>query len=308
MREMARQWMTVEDALRAEMMDLSFYLEELRQKGEVITPARLMQMERYKRLIADSRAQQTQYSQWAATQIATNQSSALVDGVAMAQDTILAAMADAKVSLGFDRINAGSVDFLIGFAADGSPLNSLLRASYPESVMRLTDELVKGLATGAGPRTTAKLMADAMGGNFDRALTIARTEQLRALRTSNLAQMDKSNVVSGYIRRAQRSGNVCPACIALDGTFQDTAEIFAAHPNDQCYAQPVLKFGKTPQFPSGPEWFDTLPPTQQQKMLGPGRFKLYQDGALDWGKVATVHEDPTWGPTIRQTTLGELRQ
>jgi len=247
MQAMTRQWMAVEDTLRSQMQDLALYLDERRAMGEVITEARLMQMDRYQSLISQAKVEQAKYSNLLAQDLATAQRTALRDGVIMAQDTIAAAGIDAGIrNLVFDRINVNAVDYLIGFASDGTPLYDLLRRSYPDSVMTLTSQLAEGLASGAGPRTTARIMADGMAGNLDRALTIARTEQLRALRTSNLAQLDQSNVVEGYIRRAQRSGNVCPACLALDGTEQDTDEVFESHPN--CLVPGTKVSGAIPEY------------------------------------------------------------
>lgn len=309
LREMTRAWLQVEDRLRSQMQDLALYLDEQRAAGVTITQARLMQMERYQALIAQARAEHIRYAQMEAGRISANQRTALGNGIEMAQDTINATARDARIRhLDFTQINADAVKFMVGYARDGTPLNDLLRLSYPDTVITLTDELVKGLASGEGPRKTARIMADSMGGNLDRAMTIARTEQLRALRTANLQQMQDSQVVSGYIRRAQRSGNVCSACLSLDGQEYDTQEEaeFESHPNCACYPQPKLTVGDTPAFPSGPEWFDTLDEAQQRDMLGAGRFKLYQSGDLDWGKVAIIHDDPTWGATIKQATLADL--
>lgn len=307
MRQMAERWLGVEDALKADMLDLAFFLDELRLKGETITTARLMQMDRYRALIADARQQTEQYSSWLVDNLASDQRSLIAQGITDAQQLIEAAGMDAKIaSLVFDRINIDAVEFMMGFAADGSPLYDLLRASYPESVVKLTDALVQGLATGKGPRATAALMAEDMAGNLDRALLIARTEQLRALRAGNLEQMRESNVVSGYIRRAQRNGTVCDACLALDGEEYDVEVDVSSHPACQCYLQPRLRFGKTPSFPTGPEWFATQPESVQLDILGKGKFELYQNGQYNWDNAAKIVDDPTWGPTIRPGTLAEV--
>lgn len=309
MKEMAQRWSRVEDALRADMLDLSFYLDELRLRGETITTARLMQMDRYRTLIADARAQHDQYSTWLTESIATDQRGLVAQGITDAQQLIEAAGMDARIrNLVFNRINTGAVEFMAGFASDGTPLYDLLRASYPESVVKLTDALVQGLATGKGPRATASAMAENMAGNLDRALLIARTEQLRALRAGSLDQMQQSNVVSGYIRRAQRNGTVCPACLALDGQEYDVEEDISSHPNCQCFLAPRLRFGKTPSFPTGQEWLATQPESVQLSILGQSKFDLYKSGNLDWGNVAKIYNDPTWGPTIKQGTLAEVTQ
>jgi SPP1 gp7 family putative phage head morphogenesis protein len=309
LRRMTRAWLQIENSLQAEIDNLAEYLEGLRQAGETITPARLLQMERYQSLIAQAREEHDRFAQQQARVITEGQRQAVVNGVGMAQDTIEAAGLDGGVrALQFNRLNAEAVNIAVGFAGDGTPLYNLLRTSYPETVIRLTDNLVNGLAMGIGPRATARLMAQAMAGNLDRALTVARTEQIRALRVANLEQMQTSGVVAGYVRRAQRSSNVCPACIALDGTVYRTLEAasFEAHPNCACVAQPVLTFGRTPTFPTGPQWFATLPERQQRAMLGPGRYTLYEQGQLDWQRVATIDDNPTWGKTIKLTPLAEL--
>lgn len=307
MRDLARRWLEVENRLRGDMLELAMYLDELRAGGQTITTARLMQMERYQQLIRAARAEQTKFAEWADGMVRGNQVEMVRDGVTGAQETIRAAMADGNVlGISFNRINTAAVNYAIGYAADGSPLYDLLRASYPESVVKLTDNLVKGLAAGLGPAKTARLMQESMAGNLDRALTIARTEQIRALRAGSLEQMQQSQVVSGYIRRAQRSGNVCAACLALDGTELASDEVFESHPNCMCYPQPVLKYGKTPAFPSGPEWFAEQKEATQREILGPGKFKLFQEGRLDWGRVTSIQEDPVWGPTIRLTAVAEL--
>ncbi len=309
MREMARRWIAVEDALKAEMLDLALYLDELKAKGETVSAERLLQMARYRSMVADARAQHEQYSAWAADAMASDQREMVAQGIYDAQQLIEAAGLDARIAaVTFDHINVNAVEFMAGFAGDGTPLYDLLRASYPESVVRLTDNLVKGLAAGKGPRSTAAMMAQDMAGNLDRALLIAITEQNRALRAGSLEQMKQSKVVKGYVRRAQRNAQVCAACLALDGQEQDTDEIFASHPRCHCYAQPLLRFGKTPSFPSGPEWLSKQSDAVQEKVLGPGKFKLFKQGALDWGSVAKVHDDPVWGPTIKQGTVLDLKR
>jgi hypothetical protein len=309
MRDMAQRWLGVEDALKADMLDLSLYLDELRAKGETITAARLMQMDRYQTMIADARREHERYARWVADQTLSDQRMLVAQGVTDAQVLIEAAALDAKIAaITFNRINVSAVEFMAGFASDGTPLYDLLKASYPETVARLTDNLIQGLASGKGPRWTATQMATDMAGNLDRALLIARTEQIRALRAGNLEQMRGSNVVDGYIRRAQRSANVCAACLALDGQEYDVKVDVSSHPACACYMQPKLKYGKTPSFPTGEEWFNKQPKATQLQILGKGRYKLYQDGNLDFSKLAQIKHDDTWGATIQQRPLKELAQ
>lgn len=308
MQTMAKRWSEVQDALRADELDLAMYLDELRLKGETISTARLMQMDRYKALIADARTEQTKYSAWASDYIAGNQDDLLKEGIVNGAQLLDAAAKDAGIkNLMFDRLNKQGVEFATGFTADGTPLYKLLRESYPESVINLTGHLVTGLATGKGPRATAAMMAEDMAGNLDRALLIAVTEQNRALRAASLDQMQSSKVIKGYIRRSQRNATVCGACLALDGIPMPSDEIFANHPRCHCFAQPVLRFGKTPDIETGPEWLARQPEATQLQVLGKGKFELLKQNKLDWTKMADIHNDPIWGPTVRQGLLADVK-
>ena len=120
----------------------------------------------------------------------------------------------------FNRINIGAVESMIGFAGDGSPLNDLLKMSYPDAVDGLMQALINGVALGKGSGQIAQDMADGMGMGLERALLISRTETMRAYRTASTEQYRQSGVVTGF-KRLVKKATACMACLMLDGeTFR----------------------------------------------------------------------------------------
>jgi SPP1 gp7 family putative phage head morphogenesis protein len=128
--------------------------------------------------------------------------------------------------------------YMIGKSSNGSPLFKLLQKSYPDTITRLTDTLITGVARGINPVVLAREMAKDMGGNLKRALLIARTEQLNVFREASMDSMKRSGVVSGWVWVAEDSA--CPICLEKDGTVYDLDEPMDEHPNGRCGQGPVV--------------------------------------------------------------------
>ena len=133
------------------------------------------------------------------------------------------------ITVNFHHINIQAVNNMIGLASDGSPLYKLFAKSYPESIKKLTNTLVQSTALGYNPQKTAKLLMQDMNGNFNRALTIARTEQLNVLRLTSIEQMKQSGVCKGWIRIEQP--DACEDCSEENGKKYGFDETFDTHPN-----------------------------------------------------------------------------
>ena len=103
-------------------------------------------------------------------------------------------------SIAFNRMNPAAVEALVGFASDGSPLQTLFDGIGQDVAPRMTAALAQGIALGQSPRVTAQQVRAAFGMGLNRALTIARTETLRAYRDST-AQNYRANAqyLEGWI-------------------------------------------------------------------------------------------------------------
>lgn len=304
---MAQRWLQVENALSAKVSELLWELEEMRQRGILVSQTELYQMQRYKALLAQARVEVQRYAEWAATLVGQRQELLSKLGLEYAQNAIRAVYWDAaKIGAYFDLLPVEAINTLIGFAGDGTPLYNLLMRDYPETIIQLTGTMLDGMALGIGPRETARQMAVAMSGNLNRALTIARTEQLRAYREASRQQMAASGVVSGYVRRCALNDRTCMACIELDGTVYDTDEVMEVHPNDRCFHQPIVKGTSPVDVVTGDEWFRGQPEDVQVDMMGPGAYDAWKSGLIDLDQLVQTHVDAVWGPTVRVAPLSSL--
>ena len=230
-------------------------------------------------------------------------------GIESAQNTIRASYLDAgKVGAYFDLLPIEAVDAMIGYGGNGTPLNKLLVQDYPQSAIELTQALIDGTAKGINPRQVARNMSDAMAGNLNRALVIARSEQLRPFRQASRQQMIESGVVEGYIRRCALNLHTCEACLAMDGNEYSTDELMEVHPCDRCFMQPKIK-GLIPiQVETGEQWFSRQSESAQREILGAGKFDAWRSGQFEFKQLASRYVDSEWGPSIRVTPLSELIQ
>lgn len=312
MREMARRWLDVEHSLEARVLLLAQQVDEMRRSGKPVTRSRLYQLDHYRQLLAQAKAEVKDYSEWSAKLITREQGRAAQTGINSARDTIRASYLDAHKAVAyFDILPVEAVDAMIGYAGDGTPLNRLLMKDYNETAIKLTQTLIDSTVMGRNPRDTARLMLDDMSENLNRALVTARSEQLRAYREASREQMIESKVVEGYIRRCaldDDSLDTCMACIVLDGTEYPTDELMEVHPSDRCFMQPKIIGLKPLATTSGAAWFDKLPAESQRTMMGPGVYDAWKSGAFDLRDLASTYVHPEWGPSVRVTPLSKLVQ
>ncbi len=87
----------------------------------------------------------------------------------------------------------GGAPELMELASDGSPLRELFEALGERTGWGVREALETAVATGMGPRETARLVHQQFGMGLNRALTIARTEQIRAYREAS-GRNDEANM------------------------------------------------------------------------------------------------------------------
>ncbi len=51
------------------------------------------------------------------------------------------------------------------------------------------------------------------------------------------------------------------------------------HPRCRCNASPILNNRRVP-FPTGEQWLESLPASEQRAILGPGRYNALSDGRI----------------------------
>jgi hypothetical protein len=307
MADMARTWLEIERRLQAQMELLAREAADLRAASQPVTRAQLYRMKRYRDLLGQAQAETLKYQKWAAAEIAARQAEMAKLGVVQSQALIRESYLEAgKVAARFNLLPVEAVEAMIGFAGNGTPLNDLLMADYPDTIERLTGTLIRATAQGINPRETARLMARDMSGNLQRALTISRTEQIRAYRTAATSQMKESGVVDGWIWRAALQDNTCLACLAMDGTEHELDEELDDHPNGRCFKQPRIKGLEPLAAQSGADWFAAQSEETQRGMMGDKRFEGWQQGQIEFSQLATVKHSDEWGSYVSVAPLEAL--
>lgn len=202
--------------LQAELRGLVL---ELRAQGQPITQTQLRRNERLRALVAQTQAEIARLAAQMETLLPMWQFQTATLGAEAAQQLMLAGIGTAPVTVTFNTLPSGAIAQLTGTLANGSPLKALLDELGPEAAATVRRNLLRGLGLGLNPRTVARLMREALGRSLTRALTIARTEMLRAYREASRATyQENSDVVAGWVWVAKLDRRTCfPAGVLVSG-------------------------------------------------------------------------------------------
>jgi SPP1 gp7 family putative phage head morphogenesis protein len=297
--EMAQRWKKIEDRLW-KYFDL--LIEETNDRG-LKTPSELYSMYRYQELVRIAQDEISQYESWAGNQISREQMRAVELGYESAARSVYKKLGKGILA---PIVNHSAVKNMVGLAGDGSPLFSLLRnrSLITASVDGLSQALVEGVALGYSPRKTARMMASGLSEGLNKALVIARTEQLRAYRTANIEQYENMGIQQ-WQRHCSFSDRTCLACLGLDGKIYSTRDGFASHPGCRCFTTAVIPGEPLPES-SAKKWFSGLDDERKKAILGKGHYELYKNGTpLD--AMVSVKDDPVWGPSIRIRGVADIK-
>lgn len=285
-------------------------MEAAKRAGEPVSASWLARQSRLEQFVDQVSLEIVQFSNYADRTILNGQTAAVQAAEANALELLrMGTELSAVVETGaaFNRAPIGALSELAGFLADGSPLRELFAMNGPFAAHAAEEVLVGGVALGKSPSAIARDLAEALEVPRTRALTIARTEVLRAYRSAT-SETIKANadVVEGYIRVASLSVRTCPMCWALHGTFHEASEEFATHPNCRCTQIPAVK-GARPAIKSGAMAFRDLSEQKQIEILGPKKHALYKAGKFDLPDLVEQTRSERWGAGLRERTLEELQ-
>lgn len=285
--------------IQAELDQLAAEIAAARARGEPVDRAWLARQERLTLIQRQVEAELRRFAQLADATIRQEQAAAVAAAVAHAGTTIRPLLP------AFALVNTAAVEHLVGALGDGRPLTTLLDTLAPQGAQLAGEALVTGVVTGQNPRLIAALVRDALGVPLARALTISRTEVLRAYREAALATYRaNADVVAGWVWVASHSPRTCPVCLALSGRVFPLDAPFASHPNCRCVPAPRLASRPSP-FPAGPRYFAGLPAEQQREILGPAKHALFAAGRLTLEQLVGTRPTP-YGPTRYELPLERL--
>lgn len=307
-RRMVRAWMGVDRRLAGAVQALADEVAELRAQGVSVTAETLYRQARYQALLAQIAEEVRRFEREAGQIIVDGETDLVQRGRLDAQRAIQASYWQHGMRASFNRLPARAVEYIVGVTADGAPLFSLLqkRAIAPDAVEGLTNQLLDAVTRGYNPRKTARLMQDGLTQGLQKALVIARDQQLRAYRTASDDQYRESGVVSAKRRVCAKDTRTCLACLAMDGELIPVGAPMYDHAQGRCTAIPVVDGLPALDWQKGPEWFATLSEAQQQKMMGKERWDAWKAGAFRFEDQATPTYHKVWGQGLAVTPLSRL--
>lgn len=181
---------------------------------------------------------------------------------------------------------------------------TLLQGLAPAAQEAVAGALVSGIAAGKSPRVIARGVRDALGGNLTRALTIARTETLRAYReASREVYLENASVVEAQQWICALDRRSCAACIALHGKIIPLDEPLPAHPNCRCTVAPLVTGG--PRVSPGTRWFRDQPADIQREILGPAKYDAYRSRQITLPDLVHTRTSPVWGDSAGVASLSQ---
>ena len=207
-------------------------------------------------------------------------------------------------------------DALIGRLYNGvtlpqrlTPLASAMRAAAK-------DELAEALINAVPQREMRERLQARLAQARSKGVQVGRTEMLTSYREAQRTTYQQNSVgrgglVRGWRRFARRDSRTCMACIAQDGKFYELRSKAPTHVNCRCGFTPEV-VGGNPLIQgrvTASEWFEQLTPRRQRRILGPGKFQLFETGRLPFDKWVAVDRSRVWGnaeyePSIRQILGG----
>lgn len=211
---------------------------------------------------------------------------------------------------------------LIGATKAGSPLADLFRGFGAEAAQKASQSLISGVTLGNNPRVIARAVQQDLGISRARALTICRTEQLRAYRSAQLLTLQQNDdVVAGWYWQSALDTRCCSACIAMHGTFHKLDEEMGSHPNCRCTMVPKTKDWSDILSPlgidteglvdtsyqpvRGADWLDQQSEAVQRDVLG-NKYDGWNNGDFSLEDIVGYDDDEDWGRAIYEKSLKQL--
>ncbi|MEJ5222839.1 MAG: phage minor head protein [Anaerolineales bacterium] len=324
-REIVRVYGEAWKRIKTELERLHTEYEGMKARGEKPGPDWIYQFNRARAFRSQVERELLEFSRYAEAKTLEEQRAAIESAQAQAERLTRLALGNPPPGLMIDwnRIDDGAVQTLLGMTQADSPLHRLLLSISREGAQAAEDALVQGMLLGQSPREVAREMRRVLGMTLSRALTIARTETLRAHRESTRASYQaNSDIVAGWVWHSALDTRTCAACWAMHGTVHRLDEILDDHPGGRCGMVPLARswadIGRRigidlsgvpdsrPEIETGVSLFGKLPPEKQIKILGPAKWAAWQDGQFALPDVVGRARSNEWGTHRYEKSLAQL--
>lgn len=205
------------------------------------------------------------------------------------------------------RLNVPAVERMVAAFVQESPLTQLFAGMPLRTSAAVRRALVQGVIMGDNPRVTAKAIARALQGDVNRALTIARTETLRAYRGAAIQAYEaNSDILKGWMWVCAMDTRSCAVCISMHGSIHRMEESFGSHPSCRCSPAPWTGSEFSPRITPGAQRFAEWPEEKQLVTLGPAKLAAYKDGRITLPDLVGVTNHPQWGLVRYERSLSSV--
>lgn len=286
-------------------------MQAAQEAGVPIDQAWLTRQTEYEVLSIMIGQQMAQYAASLNGRVTAAQRDAIRIALEQAENVAQASLDVALVQARWVGLSPVAVEYMIANTLRG-PLADLLSTFGDEAWQDARTALVNGVTLGDNPRTIAQDVRKALQVPLWRALTITRTEILRAHREATReALIANQALIDGWVWLSAMDDRTCPYCWAMTGTHHAAGDDMASHPNCRCTKVPQTKSwedllgpggasdlpderaGVT--IPDGAEVFADLPAREQERILGPAAYKQYKAGELSLNDLVGTRYSRRWG-------------
>ena len=235
------------------------------------------------------------------------------DSFALVREQFQSIQGRRAITSAWDFMNQEQIEQTLALLTNNSPFNLEYTSSLGETVAdRIEQELIKAVVVGQNPRETARVIHAQLGLSLARILNTARTAQIYSYRTAaHLNYRNNSDVVKSWVWYSARDLRTCPSCWAKHGSVYPVNQILNDHHQGRCIPIPQIrdaeKYGlEDLDIERGDVLFSRLPANQQQEILGPTKFELYQRNAFRFEDLSRDYENTIYGTMVRESTVQEL--
>ena len=315
-------WGQTYGRVRVELDQVFHKIDAAKAAGKPIKPAWLYQQTRLSSALDTAKEELARYAEHASQVAIDAQASAVKAGLKHAEKLATQALTEASPALAasFVHLNEANLRAVVGFLANGSPLDSLVAALPAQTAEALRLALVRGVTLGKGVDWMRRQVDAAMGMARHRAETIVRTESHRAYRyVARQTYLANEHVLEGWTWHAHLDALCCPACVIMHGTVHAVDETLDGHPRCRCAMVPRTKSwgdldpaladlpDTRPDIEPGKAWFQRQSPGLQRALLGPGKCAAWKAGTLSLDDLVARTFSSTWGTMRRERSLAEIK-
>lgn len=304
---LAKMWSTAWREVADEYALAVADLVDMAEKGDWPTRTQVLRAQRVDNALKVTLDQMSDLVPASATAMQDNLATITASAQHWSERIVRSQLPTHGISQTWSRVDVGAMDAIVKRST--GRIHSLTMPLTRDMESRMKAVLIRGVAVGENPRTTARQMLrrceQVFAGGRARALNIARTEILDAHRAAALrSRAVNSDVIGGWRWMCTLSGRTCPACLSQHGSRHDAKEPGPlGHQQCRCTGLPVTKtwrqlgidLDEPPDtFPDARQWFNDQPRETQLRIMGPQRLAKFNSGELGWDDMATRKSTPGW--------------